>query len=198
MNDDERMQNEADWSAAISKFFHLDLPLSVRWTDLDAMVRVVTPFMGEHLNYTSLPRGGGWHMESIARSRRPGWLELISSGNLVDVFRPLALYFEHLPEAPLQSFFLFEITPWISARACEKSDWEDDEVLQECPGKSPRVVTEHREGKILIAALGSFWNAAESTQDGEQSRMSAAQIREQIERAAQGLIEESGSRKVRH
>ena len=208
MNDDFDIRNKAEWSKNIEKVFGIDSPQSARWTDLDEMLHVLTPFMGQNLNHTLLPGNGGLDMESIAQSAEPDCLEFSSGDRLAEIFRPTTLFFEHFSESKWNSFFLIETQTLQPCGVYEESNGEYEEVLEIAPAeymdrsyhdignlgydengrKIPlpenwRVVSRYMQGKFLVVAKRSIWNRVSATYDGRHNHMTAQQIREQIQNA---------------
>lgn len=208
IRDDFDSRNKADWAAAITKVFGDAPPRSAHWTDPQAMIRVLTPFMGDNRNHTMLPGGGGMDMDSIAQSPEFGCLEFCPGNRLADTFRPADLYFEHFPESVWNSFFLLETQTLEPCGVYAESDEKYEEVTEVSPGEyidrshsdtgihgydengkelplpsTSRIISRRLRGKFLIVAKQSIWNLADETYDGCHSFMSAQQIRLQIQRA---------------
>ena len=215
MCEDFDTRNKADWAAAIHQAFGPAPPRSAQWTDLDAMLHVLSPFMEQNLNHTMLPGSGGLDMESIARSPEPGCLEFCPGDRLADMFRPSVLFFEHFPEYPWNSFFLLETQPLRPCGLYGESNLEYEEVVELSPGeyidrshhdtgvldydedgrkiplpRTSRVVSRHMRGKFLIVAKRSIWNLMSSTYDGRHGRMTAQQIRNAIARISEDSQQE--------
>ena len=188
-------QNKAEWATAINQLFGSAPPRSRQWTDLDAMLHVLTPFMGQNLNHTMLPRGGGLDMESIARSPEPECLELCPCHGVAYPFRPTAMFFEYFPESPWNSFFLLETESLQPCGVYDNRDGQYEEVVELSPGKyidrshqdtgilgyeedgreiplpkTSRLVVRNMQGKVLIVAKRSIWNRVSSTYDGRHSQ----------------------------
>jgi hypothetical protein len=208
MCDDFDKQNKADWAEAVIQAFGNATPRSACWTDTDAMIQVLTPFMGEYLNHTMLPGSGGRDMESIANSPESGCLEFCPGNRSANMFRPANLYFEHFPQSPWNSFFLLETKQLRPCGVYEDSNGEYEEVVELSPGEyidlshyetgilayddegmeipmpeTYRVVRRHMQGKFLIVAKRSIWNGDSATYDGRHNHMVAEQIRELIQHA---------------
>lgn len=206
--DDFETRNKADWAEAINKVFGDSPPQSAKWTDPLAMIRVLTPFMGDNRNHTMLPGGGGMDMESVAQSPESGCLEFCPGNCLADTFRPAVLYFEHFPESAWNSFFLLETQTLEPCGVYEESDGAYEEVTEVSPGEyidrhhsdtgilgydengkelplppTARIISRRLQGKFLIVAKESIWNLVSATYDGRHNHMSAQQIRDQIQRA---------------
>jgi len=201
-------QNKADWAAAIHQAFGSAPPRSAQWTDLDAILHVLTPFMGQNLNYTILPSRGGLSMRSIARSPELECLEFCPGNDTAYPFHPTTLFFEYFPESPWNSFFLVETKSLQPCGVYEKSNSRYvEEVVEVSPGEyidrshretgilgyeengreiplpeTCRLVVRHMQGKFLIVAKRSIWNCAISRYGRRHSQMTAQQIREQIQR----------------
>jgi serine/threonine-protein kinase len=211
MKEEFAARNRARWRAAIGKAFGNAPPQSAQCTALDEMVRVLTPFMGENLNHTMMPGGGGFDMDGIARARELACLEFSSSPKCVTVFRPAVLFFEHLSDSPWNSFFLVETRPLEASGVYGGDETTYEEVLEVAPGKyvsrghldeghmgydeegreiplpeGNRLVCRYMTGRFLIVAKASLWNLVSATYDGRHDSMSAAEIRRQIEREIAG------------
>ncbi len=202
------VRNKASWIAAIKKAFGVSPPLSARWNDRKGILPVLKPFMGQNLNHTMLPGSGGYDMESIALSPESGCLEFGPGKGTADTFRPGDLYFEYFPDSPWNSFFLLDTQPLEPCGVYETNDGEYEEVVEISPGEyidrshhdtgvldhdengheiplppTARIISRHMQGKFLVVAKRSFWNRVTETYDGRHNRMTAGQIRQQIQNA---------------
>jgi serine/threonine-protein kinase len=211
MSDEFDTRNRAQWAAAIEQTFGDNPPRSAQWSDVDSIVRVLMRFMGQNLNHTMMPGGGGLDMEAIARSVEPGCVEFSPADRMANVFRPGVVYFEHFPESPWNSFFLVETRTLEPFGVYEESSGEYEEVVELSPGEyvdrshhdtgildydeqgneiplppSARSVGRHFKGKFLVVAKQSIWNRASVTYDGRHNGMTAKEIRALI----QSLIDE--------
>ena len=173
------------------------------------MLLVLAPFMGHDLNYTMVPTGGGFDAVSVGRSPEPGCLELLSPDGLAEMFRPATLFFEYFPDSEWNSFFLIETHQLEPCGVYREGNWGCEEVVEISPGKyvhpshqetgvvcdeegrdiplprASRIVTRHMRGKFIIVAKRSIWNAEPTNADGRHSRMTAQQIRTQIQRVVE-------------
>ncbi len=208
MCNDFDTRNRADWSAAIQQAFGIAPPQSARWTDLDAMVHVLSPFMQENLNHTMLSGHGGFDMVGIARSAEPECLEFSSSSRSAELFCPTTLFFEYFSESPWNSFLLVETQPLQPSGVYEENDGLYEEVLEVAPAEytdryhfddgnlgydennqeiplpeNCRIIARHMRGKFLVVAKRSLWNRDTATYDGRHRNMTAQQIRERIQDA---------------
>jgi serine/threonine-protein kinase len=211
MCDDFDTQNKAAWAAAVAQAFGTAPPLSAHWVDPEAIIQVLTPFMGVNLNHTMLPGSGGLDMESIAHSPEHRCLEFRPGNRLADTFRPAGLYFQHFPESEWNSFFLLETEELPPCGVYENSNGQYEEVVELSPGEyidrshwdtgvlthdedgneiplpeSSRVVSRHMQGKFLIVAKRSIWNRVSATYDGRHNNMTSEQIRQQVQHAIDG------------
>ena len=216
MCDDFDTRNKSDWVAAIAQAFGEVPPQSMEWTDLDEMLRVLTPFIRKDLDHIMMPKGGGQDMESIARSVEPGCLEFCATSCVADICRPAALVFEYFPKSEWNSFFLLGTQSLLPSGVYGDSDATDEEVCEPSPGEyidrshydtgilgydedrreiplpeASRIVSRHMQGKFLIVAKRSIWNCDSSTYDGRHSQMTSQQIREQIQNAIDRMSEDS-------
>lgn len=216
MCDNFDARNKADWATAINQAFGDAPPRSEQWTDLDTMLHVLSLFMGQNLNHTMLPGSGGLDMESISRSPEPGCLEFCPANRLANTFRPAVLFFEHFRESPWNSFFLLETQSLRPCGVYDDSNGEYEEVVELSPGeyiershhdtgildydedgreiplpRTSRIVSRHMRGKFLIVAKRSIWNRVSSTYDGRHNRMTAQQIRKQIQNTIDRIPEGS-------
>ena len=211
MCDDFDTRNKNDWAARITQAFGNSPPRSAHWTDAQAMIQVLTTFMGINLNHTMMPGVGGCDMESISHSPEPGCLEFRRGSGLADMFRPGDLLFEHFPESPWNSFFLLETQALRPCGVYGNSAGQYEEVVELSPGEyiegshydtgvlsynedgseiplpdTSRVVIRYMRGKFLLVAKRSIWNRTNATYDVRNNHMTAEQIREKIQQIIDG------------
>jgi hypothetical protein len=180
---------------------------STTWTNLEEIKRAIEPFLGTTLNHAHFPTGGGLDFLRLIPSRETDCLEAATSERAASVFKAEKLTLEHFPKRPQESFLLLELAP-LAPSGVYEHDIKGHEELLDVPGQGymeryiwdqgylnhdergheipipqdAKLISRWLEGKILIVAKGSIWNGTPAKYNGEHNRMSAAQIREQIER----------------
>lgn len=205
---DFMVKNHRAWKAAIRTAFGSTPPTSATWLDIDSMAHVLQPFMGDSLVYAMLPGSGGLEVESIAHGREDGCLRLNTGDRSFYVAKPKALSFEYIDRSPENSFLLMELSTLTPSGVYEVVRSESEQVVEvdeeyrdyavwhegilghdyegneiTLPDDASIVVRLLR-GKILFVAKASFWNLSDDDKsDGRHDNMSAAEIREVIERS---------------
>jgi serine/threonine-protein kinase len=194
--------NKGQWHQALTKAFPAAIPTSASWTDLDAMVAILTPFCPPNVNHTHLPGGGGMDIIEVAPGREATTLELRDAPSCAFICRPATLALEHFPDSPWNSFFLLETAPLKASGIYERHPRPYEELLElpdgeylerscidagyighdeaghEIPIPDPhRLVTRFFSGKFLMVAKSSLWNHDSATYDGRHNQMTAAAIR---------------------
>ena len=147
-------------------------------------------------------------MDVVSVGREPGCIELRPSRGVAYVCRPRILYFEHIPAAPWNSFFLLEAAELAPSRVYDDLSYQHEELLElpdgqyhdrshldqgilgyddagdEIPIPDPhRLVVRYFSGKFLVVAKRSLWNRTSATYDGRHANLSLQEIRRQIEEA---------------
>ena len=133
------MKKKEQWELALATAFPAGIPQSAAWTDVNLMVNILKPFCAKGLCHIMLPHSaGGVQIETVACSKEPGCIELIDSGEMAYVCRPISLQFEHVSRSPWDSFFL------LSTRELQPS------------GVYPEGAAPHEE--LLELPDGTYWN----------------------------------------
>ena len=200
-------ENEAHWKAAVRAAFPSGIPYSAYWIECDAIIRVLGHFTSTNLNHTMLPNGGGNNMSEVALSKEQDCIELRPSPGVAYVCRPSRLYFDYIPSALRESFFLLEVLPLSPSGVYEPAPSGREELLELPDGQyvsrgyldegflghdengatipipSPHrlIVRQLAAGKFLLVAKASLWNATPGTYDGRHNQLSHSEIRGQIE-----------------
>ena len=199
-------QNKRDWAAAITTTFGDAPPTSAMWDRPDIYPAVLSAFMGQNLNHTHLPRGGGLDMQSVANSHEAGCMEFSTIPSVADVFCPGKLYFEFFEKSPGNSFFLLENrvlkpsgiydTKYTSEEVIELSpgQYEDRSYIDQghlghdssgqeipLPDSYRRISRELAAGQFLVIAKQSLWNLDPGTYDGRHNKMTHDEIRQCIQ-----------------
>lgn len=194
--------NERDWINALHKTFGKTILSSMKWDKHDEIIHVLSSFMGENLNHTLLPDGGGTDVKEIKYANEPNCLEFRDDF----VFKPGDLYFEYIESSPIDSFFLLETKELAQSGIYETLDTYFEELVEIEPGKytkrscwdigyyvdsngnilsipsSSRVICRYLKGNFLIVAKTSKWNKDVSTYDGRHNTMSSKQIMQIIKK----------------
>ena len=209
MGSDFNAKNHRAWKAAIRTAFGSTPPASATWLDIDSMVHVLQPFMGDSLVYAMLPGSGGLEVEAIGYAREDGCIRLNTGEQSFYLAQPTRLSFEYIDGSPENSFLLMELSTLKPTGVYEAVRSESEQVIEVeeeymdyaiwqhgILGYDPEgqeialpddasIVVRLLRGKILFVAKASFWNLSEDDKsDGRHDNMSAADIREVIERNA--------------
>jgi serine/threonine-protein kinase len=194
--------NKQIWHQTLAKAFPAAIPTSASWTDLDAMVAILTPFCPPNVNHTHLPGGGGQDIIKVAPGREPSTLDLYDAPSCAFICRPATLTLEHFPDSVWNSFFLLETAPlqpsgvyeghprpyeellelpdgeYLERSCLDAGHIGHDESGDEIPIPDPhRLVTRFFSGKFLMVAKASLWNHDSATYDGRHNQMTPAAIR---------------------
>jgi hypothetical protein len=210
---DFHQKTRATWVTAINEVGGPASPSSMTWRGLDAIMAALTPFVGPAYSHAHLPTGGGMDFLTVAPSHERGCLEFEVSERMVYLMKPRALTLERIDLAPAESFLILELDELRPSGVYERRDdgryersseelveieageyldreiWDRgfldiDEDGREVPiPRSARLMVRWFRGKVLIVVKGSLWNGTAATYDGRHNKMSAAQIREVIERS---------------
>ena len=201
-------ENKANWKASLAAAFPTGIPKSASWTDLNAIISILSKFCAQDLNHAMLPCGGGIDVVNLAPSKETGCIELQNSSEVAYVCQPHTLSFEHISGSPVNSFFVLstqEIQPsgvyhemsgqyeellelpdgeYRNRSALDEGHLGYDKSDAEIPIPDPhRLIIRFLSGAFLIVAKRSLWNRTTATYDGRHAEMTPIQIRQQIESA---------------
>jgi hypothetical protein len=206
MSDEFLIKNTREWETAIKEAFPKAIPETAKFKQLDEIVRVLKPFCKANLNHTMLPSTGGMDMIDVKNSREMGCIEFWPTMRSAYLGKPTALIWEYFPSSPLNSFLLLETEKLAPSGVYENLTRSDEEVVELPDGeyvergvwdqgvighdendneiplpKSARLIARFFQGKFLVVAKKSIWNSVSATYDGRHNKLTAEQIREQIE-----------------
>lgn len=201
-------ENLKRWMDSIQSSFGSHPPRSIIWDDIGGVLEVIQHFMGENLNHTMLPDGGGLDMRDVRLYHQDNILNFIPENRMSYLIRFGNAQFEYLRESPVDSFFLIEgdalektgvyeevsgqyeeLVEINEGHYEERSVWDSGYYFNSNKGKEEslpreaRLVQRYLRGNFLIVAKSSLWNRTNSTYDGRHNKMNALQIRQIIERA---------------
>lgn len=207
---DFHIRARTKWTATIDQFATGNESLS--WTSAADILRTLEPFMGSNANHAHLPTGGGFDFKSVGFSTERGCLDFYIDGRLFITVKPGRLRLERIAADPAESFLLLELDAldttgvYDADRDASNREYGQEEVVDLGGGKfvqrhgvddgfyydrnrtmrdlpdEYRIMSRFLNGQILLVTKGSIWNGARGTYDGTHNRMSAADIREAIER----------------
>ena len=203
---DSNHPDRQEWIAAIAATFGEAPPTSKMWDKLDDYPTVLSAFMGQNLNHTLFPCGGGDDIQSVEKAFEPGCMKFCITPITAEIFRPEKLYFEFFDESPWNSFFLLE-TSALSPSGVNSTVGAFEEVLELSSGKyvnrsyfdegclghdeSGREIPLPKSyclasryllpGKFLVAAKCSLWILNPSTYDARHNTMTHDEIRQGIQ-----------------
>jgi serine/threonine-protein kinase len=196
------------WTTAIAAVVGTNAPDTSIWHGLNSIHDALKPFMAGGRNHAHLPTDGGMDVEGIDYSTERGCLELRIDDNMSWIIRPSSLTQEVFPNSLINSFLLLELADLAPTEVYEKCEADCERLLETRPGKyvtrevwnrgylghdengreiplptGSRFVERWFRGKILFVAKGSSWNGIPATYDGRHNSMTAAEIRQTIERS---------------
>lgn len=201
-------QNRERWIAAIAEAAPATESSKV-WREVDEIASVLQLFVGEQMNHTMLPTGGGQDVAEVHPSIEPGCLELRISRKRIYIVRPERLTLERIDGEEAESFLLLELANlkpsgvyedmgeglreellevglgyYFDRAHLDYGYLDHDENGDEMPIPDDyRLVVRWLNGKLLFVAKASIWNQHSATYDARHNRMSASRIREIIERS---------------
>jgi hypothetical protein len=194
------------WAGAIAAQFSATVPKTATWDNSDQIVEVLRKFVEKTDNLALFPTGGGMDLRTVRSSHERGCIELSVEERVSYVVRPKRLIFEHIDRSPKDSFFLLELdtlapsgvydelaspyeelvelnpTEYVNRDVWDRGYIGHDESGREIPiPDHARLIIRLLEGKVMLVSKGGLWNSIPETYDGRHSKMTADQIRRQIE-----------------
>lgn len=195
------------WVAALHEALGKNPAAMSQWTDLDRMPKVLAPFMGQGLNHTYFPTGGGLTMDSVALGHERGTIEFRpTSGEAAYICKPTKLAIHYFANDPAQSFVYLTCAALKPTGTYDYAVDGQEELVETSPGEyHPRVVwdqgfLDHDEygdekplphgsrlalrflrGNFMLVGNGSFWNGNAHTYDGEHDKLGEDQVHKLIE-----------------
>lgn len=199
------IENARRWSEALKATFPKNVPASAAWTDPREMVHVLSPFCGQAVNHTMLPRSGGMDILKISYDDAKGLIELWPNARVAYVARPQTLEFRHVEASPVDSFFMLTNASLDPSGVYEDFTGNYEEILELPDGEQMdrshldlgyightengeeiplpdeyRLVCRYLDGKFLMVAKSSLWNRVTATYDGRHNKLSADEIQKQL------------------
>lgn len=206
MTADFDARNAAEWADATGSVASGEDQTLV-CTELGDIVRALGPFMGQSLNHTHLPTGGGHVFLDVRLSDEAGCVELQTSARSWHVVKPKRLTLEVFAEDLRQSFLLLELNPLEATEAydedrgaydmergqeevarlpdgeyIDRSCW-DEQTTRDDDGNEIRLPDDAilairwLRGQLLVVATSSLWNRHTQTYDGIHNNMNIERIK---------------------
>jgi hypothetical protein len=141
-------QNIALWNQLVKKIISLDhLPQSIKWTNIDAIIKAVRQMQGYENNVNVyFPKEGDSHLFDIVEGYEEGFVE-IHSGSYVHIGQPESLEFISVADWTDSGYFK------LSFQAIEpiKFQSEDEEYEEQSVQKNYQTLLEYRPTKYTSA-----------------------------------------------
>lgn len=187
-------RNPVEWQTLQGQLFPTIMPQRAIWENTKDIADILN-LIGSiaALNQMFYPYGGTSDLEGAKLGLEPDTIELVIDFNWIDLIKPKRLIFESFDSDAQWNYFRLETAILDPIGVGEVYLERREDLVEITPlnyinfsnqGESlpenSRIVTRHLKGDFVIFSKRSFYNLANTTDDGRHNQMTTDQFREYI------------------